>query len=255
MHKNTGVFPGIPSGSRVLITGASGGIGQALVKAFIRQGDVYIGAHYSSPKGDLEGAIARSENVHLMKKRFRAERDCVELVDKFCGQAGGIDALVVCSGGMANPVHWKDLSEKDWEHDIFLNLSVPFYLSRAAMRHMEKGRIILFGTESALHGGGSASLAYGVAKMGVECMVKGLAREGAPKNILVNMIRPGYISTGFHQRWQKKNRKDMEARADLVPLKRAGTPEEVAALVAYLLSEWGDFITGQSFAITGGDWL
>jgi NAD(P)-dependent dehydrogenase (short-subunit alcohol dehydrogenase family) len=86
-------------------------------------------------------------------------------------------------------------------------------------------------------------------------MVQGLAREGAPDNILVNGVRLGYIASGFHQRWHGKTEKDMAERAEMVPLKRGGDPDEAAALMIYLLSGWAGFITGQMLPLTGGDWL
>ena len=85
--------------------------------------------------------------------------------------------------------------------------------------------------------------------------VQGLAREGAPHKILVNGVRMGYIKSGFHERWHNKTKKELEARAALVPLKRGGDPNEAAAMITYLLSEYGKFITGQMIPLTGGDWL
>ena len=111
------------------------------------------------------------------------------------------------------------------------------------------------GTGSALHGGSAQSFPYAIAKRGTECMIQGLAREGAPENILVNGVRLGFISSEFHERWHEKTEDDLKARADLVPLKRAGDPDEAAALMIYLLSGWSSFITGQMFPLTGGDWL
>ncbi|MAF94206.1 MAG: hypothetical protein CMM60_00340, partial [Rhodospirillaceae bacterium] len=111
------------------------------------------------------------------------------------------------------------------------------------------------GTESALHGGSAESFPYAIAKRGTECMVQGLAREGAADGILVNGLRFGYIASGFHQRWHKRTEADMKDRAQMVPLKRGGEPEEAAALMVYLLSGWAGFITGQMIPLTGGDWL
>ena len=67
--------------------------------------------------------------------------------------------------------------------------------------------------------------------------------------------RLGYIASGFHQRWHNKTDKDMAERANMVPLKRGGDPDEAAALIVYLLSGWAGFITGQMIPLTGGDWL
>ena len=147
----------------------------------------------------------------------------------------------------------------DWERDMAVNLNQPFYLARAAMAKMTGqgtgGRILLTGTESALHGGSAESFPYAIAKRGTECMVQGLAREGAADGILVNGLRFGYIASGFHQRWHKRTEADMKDRAQMVPLKRGGEPEEAAALMVYLLSGWAGFITGQMIPLTGGDWL
>ena len=140
-----------------------------------------------------------------------------------------------------------------------VNLNQPFYRARAAMAHLKKqgngGRILLTGTESALHGGSAQSFPYAIAKRGTECMVQELAREGAPDGILVNCLRFGFIMSGFHQRWHAKTDEDLEKRAQMVPLKRGGDPDEAAAWMICLLSGWAGFITGQMIPLTGGDWL
>ena len=68
-------------------------------------------------------------------------------------------------------------------------------------------------------------------------------------------MRLGFIASGFHERWHDKTEVEMQERADMVPLKRGGYPDEAAALMVYLLSGWAGFITGQMYALTGGDWL
>jgi NAD(P)-dependent dehydrogenase (short-subunit alcohol dehydrogenase family) len=123
------------------------------------------------------------------------------------------------------------------------------------MKKNNHGRIILFSTESALHGGSPFSLPYATGKLGIECLVKGFAREGAKFNITVNGIRPGFIASGFHERWQFKTVEDLRKRIDLVPMKRAGSPAEVADLIFFLLSKNAGYITGDTISISGGDWL
>lgn len=250
--------PLLPEGKRILILGASGGIGRAVAQ-MIGKSKIKIGAHYSTSKEPLENINFEKADVHLFQKKFTIALHCEEVVDEFCEWAGGIDGVVVLAGGIGKSSHFMDLTPDEWDNDLFLNLSVPFYLARASLKKMREsgngGRIILTGTESALHGGSSMSFPYAITKAGTECMVMGLAREGAKDSILVNGIRPGYITSGFHQRWHNKTEQDMIERAELVPLKRGGTPDEAAALIAYLISDWSNFITGQMFAITGGDWL
>lgn len=246
--------PRVDSGTRVLIAGATGGLGRALVGMLLEGSDCTIGVHGASQSVDIG-----DERIIALRRTFQGEEDCRALVDEFAEKAGGIDALVVLSGSIRSPGHWMEMSAAGWEGEIDVNLNQPFFLARAAMGHMKDrqggGRIVLNGTESALHGGSALSLPYAIAKRGTECMVQGLAREGAPDNILVNGVRFGYIASGFHQRWHEKTEQDMVARAAMVPLKRGGDPAEAAALMVYLLSGWAGFITGQMLPLTGGDWL
>ena len=246
--------PRVESGMRILITGATGGLGRALVGMLLEGSDCTIGAHGASQSIDIG-----DDRLIPLKRTFEGEGDCRALVDEFAEKAGGIDALVVLSGSIRATGHWMDMSADGWEGEIDTNLNQPFFLARAAMAHMKEqgsgGRIVLNGTESALHGGSALSFPYAIAKRGTECLVQGLAREGAPDNILVNGVRFGYIASGFHQRWHDKTEADMAARAAMVPLKRGGDPEEAAALMVYLLSGWAGFITGQMLPLTGGDWL
>ena len=246
--------PVIKDGTRILIVGASGGLGQALVDMLLCGPNCIIGAHGSSNQNP-----SNDKRVIHLTQVFNTEYDCKNLVDDFVKNVGGINALVILSGGIHFSGHWKDMPAEAWEKDIAVNLNQPFFLARAAMEYMKKqnsgGRILLTGTESALHGGSAQSFPYAASKRATECVVQGLAREGAPDDILVNGIRFGYITSGFHQRWHGKSRNDLLERANMIPLKRGGSPEEAAALMIYLLSDWAKFITGQMIPLTGGDWL
>jgi 3-oxoacyl-[acyl-carrier protein] reductase len=246
--------PTIEPSARILIIGATGGLGTALINMLLKGPDCQIGAH-----GSTRQFKSSDDRVIPIKRHLNDEADCTQIIHEFVNVAGGIDALVVLSGGIHFSGHWKDMPEENWKDDINVNLNQPFFLSRAAMKEMEGansgGRILLTGTESAIHGGSHISFPYAIAKRGTECMVQGLAREGADHKILVNGLRFGYIESGFHQRWHRKSKEDLNRRAELVPLKRGGHPDEAAALMIYLLSGWAQFITGQMIPLTGGDWL
>jgi 3-oxoacyl-[acyl-carrier protein] reductase len=253
----------VAEGSRILVTGASGGIGGALVKALCPY-SCKIGFHSRSlidsaiPKEILRHAEANGTTIKPLNGSFTKSTDSIKIVKEFCSLWEGIDALVQLHGNACS----KDLeflSDKDWDETLHTNLTSPFFLSRTAMSAMAQnangGRIILTSTASAKHGGGIDTLPYGVAKAGVECMVKSLAKVGANDNILVNAIAPGFIDTSFHTKRLGRSPEQLEKRKKIVPLNRAGTVEEVAQTVLFLLSSASSFVTGQTIEISGGDWL
>jgi 3-oxoacyl-[acyl-carrier protein] reductase len=250
-----GWIPCVTDGARILVVGASGGLGRAVVDMLLDGSNCEIGAHGNTQPG----YGGDDKRVHKLQGALTNAGDCEKLVEDFRAAAGGIDGLVMLAGNLTTTDHWDGLSPEQWEADIQMNLNVPFYTARAALRVMKAqgrgGRIVLNGTESALHGGSAQSFPYAIAKRGTEAMVQGLAREGADHSVLVNGVRLGFIDSGFHQRWTGRSKASMQERAEMVPLKRGGDPQEAAALIIYLLSGWSSFITGQMFALTGGDWL
>ncbi len=246
--------------SRVLVAGASGDIGGALLRQ-LAASDIRVGAHFHQHRDRLDALASElawpSDRLQMFGGALDSQAACHALVDQFVGWAGGIDALVQLTGTITNPCAWEDLTEAEWSADLQVNLSGPFFLAQRAMFHMRDGggRVVLMSTGSARHGGGRNSLAYGVAKAGIECLTKGLARDGAARGILVNAIAPGFIQTQFHVRRARRDAEALRKRAELIPLRRAGTPEDVARLITYILSRGGDYITGECMSVSGGDWL
>lgn len=240
---------------KILVVGASSDMAAELNRSLCEAGPV-IGLHYNANPAAL---VKFTENgaIRKFRKDLKNAKACRELVDGFAKWAKGIDCLVQVSGGINRPIHWSGLTSKDWVRDLNINLIMPFFLSQRAVTYMKDkgGRIVLMSTASACHGGGATSLAYGVAKAGIECMVKGLARDCAKYNILVNAIAPGFILTKFHTDKMRRTKEQLDERVKMIPLKRAGTGREFADLVMFLLSDSSSYITGQTIALSGGDWL
>ncbi|MBW1740214.1 MAG: SDR family oxidoreductase [Deltaproteobacteria bacterium] len=250
----------VKKGKRGLIIGASGDIGFAVL-TLLRESDVKIGAHYFTNKKRLEALRSKSAKEESKLKLFQGniteKKEAHGVVDSFVQWAGGIDFLVQLCGDIRRIVDWEELTEEDWIYDLRANLIGPFFLAQKAFQYMKKtgGKIVLTSTASAAHGGGKKTMAYGAAKASVECLTKGLAREGAKYNILVNAISPGFIDTKMQVEKMKKSEQERRKRAELVRLKRAGNVWEVAGVIGFLLSEYGNFITGEVISISGGDWL
>jgi NAD(P)-dependent dehydrogenase (short-subunit alcohol dehydrogenase family) len=240
---------------KILIVGASSDLAVSLNETLYDSGNT-VGFHYNTNDKPLS-KYDEGEKVKKFQKDINSSLVCFQLVDDFVKWAGGIDCLIQLSGGIKKPANWEELTEKEWSYDLSVNMTMPFFLAQRAILHMKNsgGRIVMTSTVSAAHGGGSTSLAYGVAKAGVECIIKGLARDCAKYNILVNAIAPGFFLTKFHTEKMERTKEQVQERIKLIPLRRAGTTEELAGTVMYLLSESASYITGQVIAISGGDWL
>ena len=246
---------------RTLVVGGSGGIGKALLPLLCVD-NAKLGVHCwkntTSFQKFTDENFLHPNDFNIFCGDVRGPSYCEQLIEDYVSWSGGIDNLVVLSGGISNPCHWSELSYDNWDSDIALNLSAPFFLSRKSIEYMKKnknGKIILFSTESSLHGGSPFSLPYATGKLGIECLVKGFARDCASFNVTVNGIRPGFIASGFHERWQYKTQEEIKSRINMIPLKRAGTTAEVASLIVFLLSKGSGYITGEVISISGGDWL
>ena len=240
----------------LLITGASSGIGAATAELLAAEGAV-VGVHYHRRKSDaqkliekirLTGGRAEGFEADLLSRKDRA-RVVPEAVERF----GGLDGLVNNAGAVIGAVPFLELDEEAWSKTFVLNAESPFFLAQAAFRHMQKsggGKIINISSVGVKFGGSPRTLHYSAAKMALEGISAGLAKAGAPNQILVNAIRPGVIDTPFHAR---KSELEWDARVRLVPLKRPGLPLDIARMVLFLLSPAGDFITGQVFSVSGGE--
>ena len=237
----------------MLVTGCTGGIGQAVAFTFAQNGWNVVG--HDCISGDKARQLKARITDHgvdfsLIKADFSSKRQ----VNRFIAQAAElqIDSLVNNAGGYLQAKHFTELQLEDLSATLMVNLSVPILLAGCVFEGMKQrkfGRIVNVSSIAAKYGGSGSSVHYGCAKRGLEALTKTLAREGAPHNILVNTIRPGVIDTDFHHKFPK----DMKKRIAMIPLKKMGTPQDVADAVFYLASDVNGFVTSEIITIAGGE--
>lgn len=241
---------------KVLITGASSGIGACNAELFASYGAI-VGIHYYSSDRDAKELGQKiserfSSPIYLKADLLNSnERDRV--IQTFIDKTGGVDVLVNCAGAIIGTQHFLEMDSDSWEKTVNINLTAPFFLAKSAFSYMMAnggGRIINISSIAAKYGGSATSIHYGASKAGIEAVTRTLAKEGARYNILVNAIEPGVIETEFHK---KIGRTSLDERIKSIPLKRAGKPLDVARLCVFLASKAGDYITGQVYGVTGGD--
>lgn len=241
---------------RVLVTGATGGIGTRIVRMFATKGAV-VGIHYHKNQGQAELLAREVESSGSQSDFFQADllsSNGADLVDAFVERFDGIDVLVNNAGAICGFEDFLELDETSWSETFQLNAQAPFFLAQSAFARMKKssgGKIINISSIAAKYGGSTRSLHYGASKAALEAVTIGLARAGAPHNILVNAVRGGYIDTPAQHRLSSQ--KDLAERVKRIPLQRAGQPEDIASMVVFLASGAGDFITGEIMSVTGGD--
>lgn len=231
-----------------LITGGTGGIGQALVRSFASAG--YAVAFTYKSNTDAASALAAECHAIAIRADGRVESDVVAAVDRTISEYGRIDCLVN-NAGVAGFSLFTDLTLDAWRDMLDTNLTSAFLYSRAVIPNMlsrKCGRIINISSIWGLVGS-SCEVAYSTTKAGMLGMTKALAKELGPSGITVNAIAPGVIDTPMNSALGEDT---LASLAEETPVGRLGSPDEVAALAVYLASDAAAFITGETVNISGG---
>ena len=247
------------NGKRILVTGASTGIGAAVAKAFAARG-ANLAVHYNSSKSEAEAvatAIRDAGGVcHLLKGDMTERGAPKRLVEDSAEALGGLDVLINNAGGLVQRVPFEELDDAVIDKVFDLNIRSIIAATQAALPHLEKaggGSIINVGSIAGIGGGGPGTATYGASKGFVHNLTRHLARLYAPKNIRVNAVAPGFIDTPFHAATSEEIRTQVRAS---VPLGRLGSAEDCAGAFVFLASDaMSGYITGQTIHVNGGQYM
>jgi 3-oxoacyl-[acyl-carrier protein] reductase len=237
------------TGKTVLVTGATGPIGGSIARTLHAQGAT-VGI--SGTRREVLDHLASDlgERVHVLPGNLADPVETEALVPRAEEAMGQLDILVA-NAGVARDNLLVQLRDEDWEQVIAINLGATFRLSRAAVRGMMRrrfGRIIAI-TSVVGATGNPGQANYVAAKAGIAGMIKAIAMEYAKRGVTANCVAPGFIVTPMTD---KLNDKQREVILSKIPASRAGTPEEVAAGVAFLASNEAAYVTGQTLHVNGG---
>jgi 3-oxoacyl-[acyl-carrier protein] reductase len=235
-----------PTGRRVIVTGATGGIGRAIVAALGRSGCAVAACDApGAPLADLAEAAGTAE--FDVRDRTAVAEGVAEAV----AMLGGCDA-VIANAGIVDTIHRAErFPEEDWRRDLETNLYGAFYVAQAAFAALADsgdGRVVAISSVAA-ETGIPGQVAYGASKAGVVGMARTLAAEWASHGIRCNIVMPGLIATPKVLAMPVRLKDALEST---IPLRRFGAPEELAGVVSFLLSPAAAYLTGAVLRVDGG---
>jgi 3-oxoacyl-[acyl-carrier protein] reductase len=241
-------------GKTALVTGASRGIGRAIAVELAR-GGARLALNYAGNQAAAEEALrlvraAGSPEARLFQFDVADPVAVGKAVDEVVSTMGGLHILVNNAGIALDQLVMR-IKDDDWQRQLDVNLSGAFHLIRAATRPMMKARggSIVNLTSVVGEMGNAGQAAYAATKAGLIGLTKSVARELASRNVRVNAVAPGYIDTDMTASLPADAKQKM---AEMIPLGRLGSVEDVAAAVAWLCSDQASYVTGEVLRVNGG---
>ncbi len=238
-------------GKKILITGATGGIGGSIVKKFLSLNATVLG----TGTNDDRLSLLKNEFPSIITEKFDISdhSKIEEFLEKVTLALGGLDILINNAGITKDNLSLR-MKDEDWQKVIDINLTSTFHLCKGAIKKMLKnkyGKIINI-TSIVGHTGNLGQANYSASKAGVVAMSKSLAMEYAKKNITVNCISPGFIKSNMTDKISEEMKSTLISR---IPMNRLGSGEDVSNIVAFLSSEDASYITGETIHVNGGMYM
>ena len=241
------------TGKVAMVTGAGRGIGREIALTFAREGAIVVISDLA--KETVEGVLvetrAHGGDGMALVMDVTKEGDIRSGFEKLLERYGTLDILLN-NAGICRNVKIMDISLDEWNRFLSVNLTSVFLCSKEALKAMmpkNRGKIVNLGSMAGKIGGIVAGAHYSAAKAGVICLTKSLALQAAPFNIQVNGLAPGLIATKMTEEWGEELTK---AFIEKIPLKRSGSPADVAEAALFLASDRSDYITGEIIDVNGG---
>ena len=235
----------------VLITGASRGIGRAILQSF--SNDYFIVGTGTSEKS-VQSILENINSLNLEGNSFKldlGDRTSIKELTSLLDSKEIYPDILINNAGITRDNIMLRMKEEEWDNVIDVHLNGQYLLIKSFIKKMVKnrwGRIINISSTSAVLGNkGQAN--YAAAKAGIEAMSRSLARELGPRNINVNCVAPGFIETDMTKEITEGNEDFLSSQ---IPLGRLGSPNEIAEVVNFLASEQANYITGQTIHVNGG---
>jgi len=236
---------------KILITGATGGIGNELVKKFISLGGNVFGSGTKAEK--LDKIKKEYPSIKVKKFDISEHSRIEEFVENVTLELGGLDILINNAGKNVDNLSLR-MKEDEWKDVIDINLTSTFLLSKYAIKKMLKskfGRVVNI-TSVVGHTGNTGQANYAASKAGIIGMSKSLAIEYAKKNITVNCVSPGFIVSDMTMNIAEKVKMYLTSR---IPMGKLGTGEDVSNCVAFLSSDQASYVTGETIHVNGGMYM
>ena len=236
---------------KILITGASGGIGNELVKKFTELGGEVLGSGTNTAK--LDSLKQKYPKIKVKKFDISEHSRIEEFIDNVALELGGLDILVNNAGKNIDNLSLR-MKTEEWKNVIDINLTSTFLLSKYAIKRMLKtkyGRVVNI-TSVVGHTGNLGQSNYAASKAGIIGMSKSLAIEYAKKNITINCISPGFIISDMTMNIAEKVKLYLTSR---IPMGKLGTGEDVSNCAAFLSSNQASYITGETIHVNGGMYM